>query len=98
MDPTRAHRLDEFPTVAAAARRLPCSPKILRAARDRGELPVYRLGGRWERVHWPELVAWLRSHRVPATPHAVARVAEVLLRERRRALENGARMGGAPNG
>lgn len=45
------------------------------------ELPVYRLGDRWERVYWPEVVAWVRSHRVPITNHADARVREVIARE-----------------
>ena len=71
-----------FPTIPNAAKRVPCSPRILRDARDRGELAVYRLGDRWQRVFWPEVVAWIRSRRIPVTNHARARVEEVLERER----------------
>lgn len=80
---TTSPDLAQFPTVPQAAKRLPCSPKTLRQARDRGELPVYRFGDRWERVYWPELVAWARSHRVQPTDHARDRVEKVLARERR---------------
>jgi len=60
---------------------LHCAPRLLRQARDRGELATYRLGERTERVTWPELVRWVRSRQVRPTDHAEARVAEVLERE-----------------
>lgn len=72
----------EYLTIPEAARLLRCGPRILRAARDRGELPVYRLSDRWERVRRPELLAWVRSQQVRPTGHAEARVREVLDRER----------------
>ena len=81
MSATNTDQTEKFATIPQAAKRIPCSPKVLRRARDRGELPVYRLGDRWERVFWPEVVAWVRSKRVPITSHARARVDEVLERE-----------------
>ena len=47
-----------------AARAGGFSPRLLREARDRGELAVYRLGGRWERLYLPEFLDWVRGHRV----------------------------------
>ena len=66
-----------------AARILHCAPRLLRQARDRGDLATYRLGERTERVTWPELVRWVRSRKVQPTSHASARVAEVMEREAR---------------
>ena len=70
-------------TLPEAARRLSCSPSTLRAARDAGELTVYRLGDRWERVRWSEVCDWIRACQVRPTAHAALRVREVLERERR---------------
>ena len=64
---TSTDRTAEFLTLSAAASRLSCSPRWLRAARDAGELATYRFGERWERVYWPEVVAWVRTQRVPVT-------------------------------
>ena len=50
-------------TVQQAARRLGVGVRQLRRARDRGELPVYRVGA-WERVKWSEVTNWVRSKRV----------------------------------
>ena len=33
------------------------------SARNAGELPVYRLGTRWERVSLSDLRKWLKDHR-----------------------------------
>jgi hypothetical protein len=55
----------EFLTLPHAAKRAGVGLKRLRLARDRGELPVYRLGTRWDRVHWPELIEWIRSYAAP---------------------------------
>ena len=46
------------------------NPKPLRRARDRGELRVYKLGDRWERVYLPDVIAWVRSHSVHSASHA----------------------------
>ena len=81
MRATSPDQQDQYPTIPKAAKRIPCAPRVLRRARDRDELPVYRLGDRWERVFWPEVVAWVRSKRVPITNHARQRVDEVLQRE-----------------
>lgn len=64
MDPTSPDELPLFPTLPRAARSVPCAPRLLRAARDRGELTVYRLGDRWQRVYRPEFIRWVRGHRV----------------------------------
>jgi hypothetical protein len=83
MDPTARNAtstpnsVDRLYTVPAAARELGISPRLLRAARDRGELAVYKLGDRWERVTLGECRAWIRAQRVDPTEHARERVAEL---------------------
>jgi len=71
----------DFPTLREAARRLGCRPKVLRDARDRGELTAYRIGDRWQRLSWQDVLTWLRSKRVRPTAHAAARLREVLERD-----------------
>jgi hypothetical protein len=75
--------VDRLYTVPAAARELGISPRVLRAARDRGELAVYKLGDRWERVTLAECRAWIRAQRVDPSDHARTRVRELLEREGR---------------
>ena len=70
-----------FPTIPEAARLSGISVRTLRAARDRGELRVYQLGDRWQRVYLPELIEYVQSNRVVATRHAEARVEELLERD-----------------
>ena len=54
MDSTDPNGL--FPTLPRASQIIygRKNPKPLRRARDRGEIRVYRLGDRWERVYLPE--------------------------------------------
>jgi excisionase family DNA binding protein len=52
-----------FLTLREAARLLRVDHGLLRAARDAGELPVYRLGLRWDRVSVRDLRRWIASHR-----------------------------------
>ena len=54
-----------FPTVPVAIRRSGIGEKQFKRAIRAGEIPVYRLSARWRRVYWPEVVAWVRSHRIP---------------------------------
>lgn len=70
-------------TGRGAARLLRCSPRLICEARRRGELVPVRLGDRWERFLIADLMAWARSKQVRPTPHAAARLAEVLQREGR---------------
>ena len=58
------NELPLFPTLPRAARAGGFSPRILRLARDRGELSVYQVGDRWQRVYLPEFLDWVRNHRV----------------------------------
>ena len=37
-----------------------------RLAIGRGELPAYRIGRRWIRVHRSDFISWLESKRIPA--------------------------------
>jgi hypothetical protein len=62
----------QFLTVSQAAKRLGQSPKVLRAARDRGEIDVYQTGSRWQWVSWAEVVAWVESKRVISSHRASA--------------------------
>ena len=70
----------EFPTVPQAARRLGVSRDLLHLAIQRGDLPSYRVGCRWRRVRWSEVLDWMRSCRVEPTETAEVRVAEILER------------------
>jgi len=74
---------NDVPTVRRAARRARVDPRVLRRAIARGELPATKLGERWLRVEWADVLAWLRSRRVRPTAHARERLAEVLAREAR---------------
>lgn len=49
-------------TLREAARSTGLGLRQLRRARERGELPVYRVGG-WCRVRWADVLAWLEAHR-----------------------------------
>ena len=61
----RTARIDpDFLILPRAARRLGVDVKRLRLARDRGELVVYKLGNRWQRVAWADVCAWIEQHRV----------------------------------
>lgn len=71
----------DYLTLPDAARRLRVSRDTLRAAIRAGDLPAYRISGRWWRVSRDELDRWVRSHRATPTAHARARLAEVLTRE-----------------
>ena len=73
----------ELLTLPAAARRAGVGVRQLRRAAKRGELPIYSVGT-WPRVRWRDVLRWIGGQRVPATPHAEQRVAEVLARESRR--------------
>lgn len=73
--------LAQFLTPREAGHRIGCGDKPIRRAVNAGELPGYQLGTKWVRVYWPEVLAWVRSHRVAPTSHARARLAEVLARE-----------------
>lgn len=50
-------------------------------AMQSGAIPVYDVGG-WRRVRWADVLTWLEAQRVRPTPHARARLREVLERER----------------
>jgi hypothetical protein len=76
-------RLPELLTLPSAARRAGVGVRQLRNAATRGEIAVFQVGG-WLRVRWRDVLRWIDSQRVPATPHAERRVAEVLARERRK--------------
>jgi excisionase family DNA binding protein len=59
-----------FLTLRHASRRLGIGQRQLERARDRGELPVYVIGG-WSRVNVDEVRAWLERCRHPtAAPEA----------------------------
>ncbi len=58
----------EYLTLSQAARTIRCNPRILRRARDSGQLEVVRLGQRWQRVHVAELARWCRLHRMLPVP------------------------------
>ena len=70
-------------TGRGAARLLRCSPRLIREARRAGELVPVRLGDRWERFLITDLIAWARTKQARPTPHAEARLREVLEREGR---------------
>jgi hypothetical protein len=73
----------DYLTVRGVARRLGLGEKPIRAAIRRGELMVHAIPGTWPRLYWPQVEAWARSKRAPATSHAEARLREVLDREER---------------
>lgn len=79
----------DFPTLPGAATRARIGPKTLRRAVRRGELSLYHPEGSYPRLHWPEVVAWLRAQRVPSSDHAEARLREVLEREESRRASSG---------
>lgn len=59
----RAPSLPEFLTVPEAARKTGLDKRcILKAAED-GEIPLYTLGKRWQRVTVSDLNAWIRSRK-----------------------------------
>lgn len=66
-----------WPTIREAARRAGLGERPLRSAIRRGELSLHIVPDAWPRLHWPDVEAWLRSHRVERTSHARARVAEI---------------------
>ena len=53
----------EFLTLPAAARRAGVGVRQLRRARDRGDLPVFVVGG-WPRVRWRDVIAWITRQRL----------------------------------
>ena len=77
MDATSSNR-PEFDTFPSTAKRIPCGPRLLRAAVVRGELHAYRLDDRWIRLNWPEVVAWIKAHRISPKSHDTSRAVEVL--------------------
>lgn len=60
--------LPELVTLSEAARRLSVNPRLLREARDRGEIRFYRLGIRWQRVDVAEIRAWIESKKEESCP------------------------------
>lgn len=54
----------EFVTLSEAGRRLRMDRHRIADAVARGELPAYRLGGRWVRLAWRDVEAWVAKHRV----------------------------------
>ena len=72
----------EILTLPAAARRAGLGVRQLRRAVKLGELQSYAIGA-WPRVRWCEVLDWIDRQRVPATPHAKQRVAEILQRQAR---------------
>lgn len=52
-------------TLPAAARRAGVGLRVLRRARERGELPTYQLGA-WPRVRWHDVLLWIAARRRPA--------------------------------
>ena len=74
--------LPELLTLPTAAREAGIGVRQLRRAAAQGKVPVFLIGG-WSRVRWPDVLRWIERQRVPVTPHAEKRVAEVLAREAR---------------
>lgn len=70
-------------TVPAVAKAENLNPRVLRQAIRRGEIPSYHCGTAWPRVRRSEVRSWIASTRIAPTPHAAARLAEVLEREGR---------------
>ena len=70
-------------TKRGAARLLRCSQRRIRDAEKLGEIVPVRLGDRWQRFLVTDLIAWARTKQARPTPHAAARLAEVLAREGR---------------
>ena len=57
-------RYPEYPyyiTLREAQRRLGCPYRALQAGRDLGEIKVYQVGKRWQRVSWKDAQAWWKS-------------------------------------
>jgi len=71
-----------FGTIRQAARRFGLGEKLLRRIVKAGAIPLYSAACNRPRVAFSEVERWLRSTRMPVTPHAQARVAEILERER----------------
>lgn len=72
----------EFLTLPGAARLLGLDRRLLYQAARRQRFPVYVIEGScWPRVRLAEVRRWIESQRV--TPHATARVDEVLARQKR---------------
>jgi hypothetical protein len=72
----------ELLTLPIAAREAGVGVRQLRRAVAQGKVPVFLIG-RWSRVRWRDVLRWIERQRVPATPHAERRVAEILAREAR---------------
>jgi excisionase family DNA binding protein len=79
----------EILTIQRAAKRLGLAPQLLRAAVRRGDLAAYRPGSRWVYVVWPDVIAWLRTQRVPSSDHARERAAEIISEEKQRGTAAG---------
>ncbi len=73
-------------TVRAAARRFGISRETLGRAIRRGEIPAYVLPGhgRWRRVCFADVEAWLRSQRVAPSANAVDFARELLTNQEQR--------------
>ena len=61
--------------LSTVARRTETDPRFWRTEIAVGNLPAYRLGDRWLRVRWGDVVALLEARRV--TPRAAARRAAI---------------------
>lgn len=72
MSSTDSDQTIDFLTLPTAARRAGVGLRQLRRARDRGELPCYRIGG-WDRVRWLDVLAWLHRCRLDPDARSEAR-------------------------
>ena len=75
------HDGQEYGTVREACRVHGLGERPLRGAIARGEVPIYRPPRSWPLVRFADVERWLRSNVVRPTPHAEARVREILERE-----------------
>ena len=58
MSQTDPNDTPELMTLPSAARRAGVGLRQLRRARDRGDLPVFLVGG-WPRVRWRDVITWI---------------------------------------
>ena len=71
-------------SLSAAAKQPGIRRHRLAQAVRKGELHAYRLGDRWIRLNWPEVVAWIKSHRISPKSHNATRAVAVLEEDDRR--------------
>lgn len=75
----------KFQTIPRYAKSRGFSPKIVRRMIRELGIPLYCAGNAWPRVDAAEADAAIHRTRIPSTNHALARVEEVLDRERQAA-------------